>query len=214
MELVYTGDSKSPAERLRGSSPLPATRIKRKWPFRGPFLFLATLTCSFCGSWFLRPFWGGSLDACFFVFHNRRLRLRGAMMRIKGIRVVVISFLVAVFGGISPYSWADRSLTSKELYATCHALLGTNSSGAGDDSGSGLCIGYFSAVIDSFIAYDSLGNLPRVLSCVPSGISEGDAVTVFVSYLQKNQDQLDDPAISTVLKAFSEKYPPTCQFKE
>lgn len=125
-------------------------------------------------------------------------------MKLMAIGVLGVSLVL-----ISYNASAEQSFTAKQLYNSCYALTGDYSS-SNADANSKFCMGYFSAVIDSFIAYDSLGSLPSVMRCVPSGISTADAVGVFMLYLQGNQGQLNDPAIATVLKAFSEEYPPTC----
>ena len=124
-------------------------------------------------------------------------------------KLMAIGMLCVILTLISYNASAEQPFTAKQLYSSCYALT-SDYSGPNANSLSRFCMGYFSAVIDSFVAYDALGPRPSVLRCVPSRISTADAVGVFMLYLQGNQDQLNDPAIAAILKAFSEEYPPTC----
>lgn len=71
----------------------------------------------------------------------------------------------------------------------------------------GLCVGYFSGVLDYHLA-DTRGNRRTRKVCLPSAMpTRGEERADFVNWAQANRQYLDSPAVYGVMRFFISQYP-------
>lgn len=107
---------------------------------------------------------------------------------------LLFSVAPSVFGAeVSP----DETMTGEVLHVLCQAPANNADAKALQQ---GLCIGFIHGTLDTFLAFTDL-------TCVPDGISAGQAVKVVKRYLEKHPRQRPMPAPTLILLALTEEFP-------
>jgi Rap1a immunity proteins len=110
--------------------------------------------------------------------------------------------LIAAFLSLMPFSDRAQSVpgnnvTGNKLWAECTAT---------ETARQMFCTAYIIGASDVGGA-ESIGLPPRLVSCAPHGVANGELVEIVVTYLKRHPEERNGSAASLVLGAISKAYP-------
>ncbi|MGK2287274.1 Rap1a/Tai family immunity protein [Pedomonas sp. V897] len=117
-----------------------------------------------------------------------------------------LALTLAVAVAVTPaIASASNTLDGNHLLKMCTSRIDTGSSGMKEAFDYGVCMGFIAGSLD----YVQLINeaAKKNITCVPDGVTAGQAKDIVVKYLQNNPEKRHEPQPLVTIFAFQDAFP-------